>query len=272
MHTHQDEQRRRRAQIWKIGLAGYTNVGKSLIVNHLTGSDLLVRDGYFATVDVAARRVQLPSRAECYVLDSVGFVKDLPLDLYDAFQATVEELRAADVVLHVRDMAHPAREEHAVVVLDVLARAGIDVERRVVEVWNKTDLLGEDALRRLRGEQGNRGIFGLAVSALHGEGFDELLEGIDERLRRLDVQRVPGHSSARPALEAPRTRSLRRARIPAGLPAAEAAGRWALLREYGEIVESSIAAECDGATTLEVWMDAASHARCASALGTDISA
>jgi len=261
--------RQNRKGLWSIGLVGYTNVGKSAIVNRLTGSSLLVRDGVFVTLDVAARIVQLPSGAECYVLDSVGFVKDLPPELMDAFAATVEELQAADVVLHVRDISHPLRDEHGAVVVGVLERAGIDIQRRVVEVWNKSDLVSGREFRHfryIRCKQDSATPLCL-ISALRGEGFEALLEEVDNKLQQLDVRRVPGRACARGALEAPRLRSLQRVRVLDGLPPDLAAEQWAFLHEHCKVVEDSITAN-GGATILEAWMDDAARSRCLKKFGT----
>lgn len=269
LQMHRDMQRQRRKQLWTIGLAGYTNVGKSAIVNRLTGSNLVVKDGVFVTLDIAARRVPLPSGASCYVLDSVGFVKDLPLELCDAFAATVEELRLADVVLHVRDLSHPSRDEHFDVVADVLSNSGVDLERRVIEVWNKQDLMSRKEARHfryIRAKQDSTPVH--LVSALTGDGFDELLEALDQKLQDLSVRRVPGHGSEQGAVESAR-RGLQRVSIPSGLAPADAAERWTFLRDHGAVVEDSITAK-DGVTVVDVWMDDAARAKCLRRFGNSM--
>eukprot|EP00434_Breviolum_minutum_P023295 symbB.v1.2.020549.t1/scaffold1731.1/size134469/6 len=194
-------QRRNRDGIQSIGLVGYTNVGKSAIVNRLAGSDLLVKDGVFVTLDIAARRFALPSGNQCFILDSVGFIKDLPTELCEVFQATVQELHEADVILHVRDMAHPAREEQWKTVRNVLSENDVDPER-VMEVWNKTDLLTEKEVRHFFYQHQLQVSTPVqAISALTGEGFDELVEKLDHKLQDLSVRVVPGHRSSS-ALEA----------------------------------------------------------------------
>lgn len=272
LQSHRGVQRERRRQLQTIGLVGYTNVGKSAIVNRLTGSDLLVRDGVFVTLDIAARRVPLPSGAECYVLDSVGLVKDLPLELCEAFQATVEELRAADLVLHVRDMSHPSRQEHRRVVMKTLKEADIDIERRVIEVWNKSDLISAKEGRHFFYiHQLSHSTPVYPVSALRGDGFPELLVGMESRLQGL-AQAASGVQTAarRVAAEGGTPgRSLQRVRIPQGLPADAAAERWRFLREHCAVVEESISQEEDsgGSTVLDAWMDDAARARCVKRFG-----
>lgn len=267
VQKHRSMQRQHRQRLWTIGLAGYTNVGKSAIVNWISGSQLLVRDGVFVTLDIAARRVPLPTGSECYILDSVGFVKDLPVELCDAFAATVEELKEADIVLHVRDMAHPSRDEHSKVVTQVLEDAGIDMQSRVLEVWNKCDLLTgkqRKLLSYIHGKTGGPQAF--LVSALHGEGFEELLEYLERRLQDLSMRRVPGQLSSQGAIEVSQ-RGKQRVVIVDGLPPDEAAERWAFLQDECTIIEDSIAAEA-GATVMDVWMDDIARARCIKMFGT----
>lgn len=247
-------QRRMRDGIQTIGLVGYTNVGKSAIVNRLSGSDLLVKDGVFVTLDIAARRFTLPSGSQCYILDSVGFIKDLPLELCEVFQATIQELHEADVILHVRDMAHPAREEQRTTVQRVLMENDMDSER-VMEVWNKTDLLTEKEVRQLFYQHQLQVSTPVqAVSALTGEGFEELLEKLDQKLQDLAVRVVPGYRS-RSALEVP-VKGPEVVRIPQDLPQEQAAELWAFLAETGAVLDQSMdTCQDTGDILLEVKMD-----------------
>lgn len=247
-------QRRMRDGIQTIGLVGYTNVGKSAIVNRLSGSDLLVKDGVFVTLDIAARRFTLPSGSQCYILDSVGFIKDLPLELCEVFQATIQELHEADVILHVRDMAHPAREEQRTTVQRVLMENDMDPER-VMEVWNKTDLLTEKEVRQLFYQHQLQVSTPVqAVSALTGEGFEELLEKLDQKLQDLAVRVVPGYRS-RSALEVP-VKGPEVVRIPQDLPQEQAAELWAFLHETGAVLDQSMdTCQDTGDILLEVKMD-----------------
>lgn len=253
-------QRRTRDGIQSIGLVGYTNVGKSAIVNRLSGSDLLVKDGVFVTLDIAARRFTLPSGSQCYILDSVGFIKDLPLELCEVFQATIQELHEADVILHVRDMAHPAREEQRKTVQRVLMENDMDPER-VMEVWNKTDLLTEKEVRHLFYQHQLQVSTPVqAVSALTGEGFEELVEKLDQKLQDLAVQVVPGYRS-RSALEVP-VKGPEVVRIPQDLPQEQAADLWAFLHETGAVLDQSMdTCQDTGDILLEVKMDTSTRSK-----------
>ncbi|CAE7667711.1 hflX [Symbiodinium pilosum] len=141
-------QQRARDERQTIGLVGYTNVGKSAIVNRLTKADLLVQDGVFVTLDISSRHCVLPSGRECHVLDTVGLIQGLPIDICEALQATIQELHQADIIMHVRNIAHPAREEQAELVREVLSDSGVDMER-VIEVWNKADMVPQKEVRHL---------------------------------------------------------------------------------------------------------------------------
>lgn len=269
LQQHRGAQRKNRSKLETIALVGYTNVGKSAIVNRLTGSDLLVRDGVFVTLDVAARRVPLPSGADCYILDSVGFVKDLPVDLCEPFQATVEELASAHLVLHVRDLSHPSRDEHTEIIKDVLKKAGVDVDRRVVEVWNKVDLLSKKELKHFLYIQHRRvgtNTPVCCVSALHGDGFDQLLQCIDGLLTSLAKKEVAGEVESKRLIL---PRQLQRIQIAEGLPSEEVANIWTFLREECSIVEDSISAAGD-TVTLDAWMDAAVRSRFIQFFGDDL--
>lgn len=259
LQMQRSKQRQQREQFQTIALVGYTNVGKSAVVNRLADSNLLVKDGVFVTLDIAARRVSLPSGGECYILDSVGFVKDLPLEACEAFQATIEELRHADLVLHVRDMSHPSRDEHSEIIKKVLGQAGVDVDRRIVEVWNKSDLISKKEMRHFLYVNGRR--FGtnspvICVSAKRGDGFDELVDCIDRRLTSLAMVAADGQASAAGHGQ----RQLRHVTISSELSISETARLWAALREFGRVVDESVAAK-DDAVSLDVWMDESAHAR-----------
>lgn len=270
LRSHRSTQRRRRNGMWTIGLVGYTNVGKSAIVNRLTGSKLMVRNGVFVTLETAARRVLLPAGQECYVLDSVGFVKDLPIQLCDAFAATVEELQAADLVLHVRDLSHPLYDDHYNVVTSVLKSSGIDTDRRVIEVWNKSDLLSKKVSTHLRyihsKSYGDGPTF--SVSALSGEGFDDLLVGIQDKLESSSAHTVPGLMNAKGAVEVSR-RCLHRVYFANGMSSERAADQWDFLREHGKVVDESLVSE-DSGVVVDVWMDDSVLAKCQRRFGAHI--
>ncbi len=165
-----------------VALVGYTNAGKSTLFNRLTGAEVMAKDMLFATLDPTMRRVELPDGPEIILSDTVGFISDLPTELVAAFRATLEEVLAADVVVHVRDISHEESQNQADDVEAILTSLGVDDSRARIEVWNKLDLLSEDEAeaRRQRAERED-GIH--AISAISGEGLPRLLSDIAEKLR-----------------------------------------------------------------------------------------
>jgi GTP-binding protein HflX len=169
-----------------VALVGYTNAGKSTLFNRLTNAQVLAEDLLFATLDPTLRAVRLPHGSSAILSDTVGFISDLPTMLVSAFRATLEEVVEADVVLHVRDVSHPDSEAQRADVRRILEELDIDPDEhgRLIEVWNKVDLLdapARDALeQRVRATK--REERPLAVSALTGQGIDMLLERIEARL------------------------------------------------------------------------------------------
>ena len=167
-----------------IALVGYTNAGKSTLFNALTGAGVHAEDQLFATLDPTMRAIGLPSGRTAILSDTVGFISDLPTQLVEAFRATLEEVAAADVILHVRDVAHPDTAAQRRDVLKVLGdmaegpHAAMDEgwEARVAEVLNKADLLGGTG-QVVGGDPG-----AVVVSALTGEGLPELRAAIDARV------------------------------------------------------------------------------------------
>jgi GTP-binding protein HflX len=173
--------RRAKAGLPIVSLVGYTNAGKSTLLNKLTGSDVLAENRLFATLDPSSRRLRFPEERELIVTDTVGFIRDLPKELMEAFQATLEELEEADLLLHVADASHPELHMHIAAVERILESLRLqDIPRLLV--LNKRDLLepGEDPPG---GAQNGRGRI-LYVSAASGEGMDELAEAIVEQVDR----------------------------------------------------------------------------------------
>ncbi|WP_278921734.1 GTPase HflX [Pseudophaeobacter profundi] len=164
-----------------VALVGYTNAGKSTLFNRLTGADVMAKDMLFATLDPTMRRVEMPDGPEVILSDTVGFISDLPTELVAAFRATLEEVLAADVILHVRDISHEDSQNQANDVAAILATLGVDENRAQIEVWNKLDQLPEDVAeaRRQRAARED-GIH--AISALTGEGIDALLADVAVKL------------------------------------------------------------------------------------------
>lgn len=181
IRSHRAEQRRgRRRHGWAlVTLVGYTNAGKSTLLNQLTGASVETDDRLFATLDPTTREVMLPNRQRVLVTDTVGFIRKLPHHLVDAFKATLEEVVEADLLLHVIDAAHPASSEQIDAVERVLDELGCR-EQPLLPVLNKADR-PEAAARRaeLIGRVGSA----IEVSALRGEGMDALRHELADRLR-----------------------------------------------------------------------------------------
>jgi len=176
---------RRKVDTPIVALVGYTNAGKSTLFNLLTNSEVFVKDQLFATLDPTMRGIQLPNGRDIILSDTVGFISDLPHELVDSFHATLEEVLEAQVVVHVRDIAHPDTEAQSLDVQDVLKELGLDdvaLQKTLVEVRNKVDLLNDDE-RDVQVNQSCRADHPIVVmSAVTGFGIDAFLTAIEDRL------------------------------------------------------------------------------------------
>ncbi|MGQ0663850.1 MAG: GTPase HflX [Pseudomonadota bacterium] len=225
---------RRRVPYPVVALVGYTNAGKSTLFNRLVGARVRAADMLFATLDPTMRVLALPSGRRAILSDTVGFIADLPTDLVAAFRATLEEVRAADLVVHVRDIAHPETEAQREDVHRVLEELdlGEAVERGLVEVLNKTDLLDPER-REVVLNQAARNGHAVPVSALNGDGCERLLRLLDDRL-----------AGARETVEV-------------SLASSDGAAI-AWLYAHGQVLAR---AEADGQTRLTISLDPAERAR-----------
>jgi GTP-binding protein HflX len=174
-----------------VALVGYTNAGKSTLFNRIAGADVFAKDLLFATLDPTMRGVTLASGTRVILSDTVGFVSDLPTHLVAAFRATLEEVVNADIVLHVRDRAHPDTTAQCADVLSVIADLGLAADdERVIEVFNKADQLAPADSKAAQEEAAERGA--VMISAITGDGLEALAARIDAHIRRHDIRVIIG--------------------------------------------------------------------------------
>lgn len=177
-HRQRYRERRKRARMPTVALVGYTNAGKSTLLNSLSDADVLVADQLFATLDPTTRRVELPGARTVLVTDTVGFIQKLPATLVAAFRATLEEIGEADLLLHVVDSTHPNALQQASAVFETLAEIGVD-EIPMITALNKIDKLETSFGLEAMIDRFDRA---LAISALTGEGIPELLLSLEREL------------------------------------------------------------------------------------------
>jgi len=184
----QRRSKRLRKELPIISIVGYTNAGKSTLLNTLTHSSVYVEDKFFATLDPTTRRLRFPRDMEVIITDTVGFIRDLPKDLLDAFGATLEELDDADLLLHVVDISNPQFEDQMAAVERILT--ALDLQRKPkILVFNKADLVSEELV-----EQKLRRHGGVAVSALSTRTLQALIAAMENQVEQLAEQFAPGPS------------------------------------------------------------------------------
>lgn len=177
-HRALHRRQRKRMALPVVAIVGYTNAGKSTLLNALSGADVLVEDKLFATLDPTTRRVELPSGREVLFSDTVGFIQKLPTQLVAAFRATLEEINEADLILHVVDITHPRAEDQSDAVVDTLEEIGA-IDRPTVVALNKVDRLSDlGVVADWQAEFADS----VAISAAHGWHLDKLLEEVEEVL------------------------------------------------------------------------------------------
>ena len=211
-HREVTREQRSRNHMPVCALVGYTNAGKSTLLNTLTGASVLEEDKLFATLDPTTRVLNLPGGQKILLIDTVGFISKLPHNLIEAFRSTLEEAKYADVILHVADMSNPQMDEQMYVTYEILEELGV-LNKTVITVFNKCDKAGEDLLIRDFKSDAR-----VVVSAKTGQGLDTLKEILEDWIReqRMEIKRL--------------------------YPYAEA-GKIQLIRAYGEVTKEEYQAE-----------------------------
>lgn len=192
-HRDVTRQKRSREGVPVIAVVGYTNAGKSTLLNTLTGAGILEEDKLFATLDPTTRRLTLPSGQQALLTDTVGFIRKLPHHLIEAFGSTLEEAKYADIIVHVVDISNPQAEKQAHIVYETLERLGVK-DKPIITLLNKCDLPREEdePVRDTRAD------YTITISAKYGQGLDRFQEVLEQELRnqRVLIERTLSYKEA----------------------------------------------------------------------------